>query len=280
MGISLSVVLIGVPYYGGQEASGPALGVVRLAEACPVTLPRELVRCTGPLMDELGALVEIGGALAGRVREASERGLFPLVLGANCYTCLGVLAGLNDPGMGVIWFDAHGDFNTPHTSPSGYLDGMPLAIAAGRCYPEVTAQIGGLPISEALIVHVGARALDPGERDLLRNSPISMVAMDAIYSEGLEAVLVPALEALRRHTSAVYLHLDLDVIDPREAPAVLFPEPAGLSPAQIEEALRLIMERFEVRAASLIGYNPATDRDEQTFRLGLRLVNMISVIVS
>lgn len=271
----MSVVLIGVPYYGGREAVGPALGVSRLMEAYPAVLPRKSVHVRVQSEDELGALAEVGGALAGYVREARQDGHFPLVLGANCYTCLGVLAGLNDPSIGVIWFDAHGDFNTPFTSPSGYLDGMPLAIAAGRCYPEVLAQIGGVPISEERIVHVGARALDPAERDLLRNSPVSMVAMEAIYREGLEAVLVPALDALHKYTDAVYLHLDLDVIDPQEAPGVLFPEPVGLPLAQLEEAIRLIKERFKVYAASLIGYNPAADPDDRTLWLGIDVINKV-----
>jgi arginase len=275
----MPITLIEVPYYGGRKAVGPALGVVRLAEAHPV-LPRESVDRTGSLVNELDALVEISRALAGRIREAVEGAGFPLVLGANCYTCLGVLAGLNNPGVGVIWFDAHGDFNTPSTSPSGYLDGMPLAIAAGLCYPEVLVQIGGVPISEARIVHVGARALDPGELDLLQNSPVSVAAMEAIRREGLEGALAPALNALRRQTREVYLHLDFDVIDPQEAPGVLFPEPGGLSLAEVEEAVRLVKERFEVRAASLIGYHPAVDHHDRTFRLGLRLVDVIGGLIS
>jgi len=275
----MPITLIEVPYYGGQKAAGPALGVVRLAEARPA-LHRESVNWTGSPASELDALVEISRALAGCICEAVQGGDFPLVLGANCYTCLGVLAGLNNPGVGVIWFDAHGDFNTPSTSPSGYLDGMPLAIAAGLCYPEVLTQIGGMPISEARIVHVGARALDPGELDLLQNSSVSMAAMEAIRHEGLEGALAPALNALRRQTGEIYLHLDFDVIDPQKAPGVLFPEPDGLSLAEIEEAIRLVKERFEVRAASLIGYHPVADHHDWTFRLGLRLVDVIGGLIS
>ncbi len=113
--------------------------------------------------DDLEAVVEVNARLAGEVRNALTAGSYPLVLGGACNVCLGAIAGLGSH-VGVVWLDAHGDFNTPQTSPSGYFDGMPLAITTGRCHTQLRDRVGGTPLQEGLVLLAGVRDLDPERR--------------------------------------------------------------------------------------------------------------------
>ena len=156
-----------------------------------------------------------------------------------------------------MWFDAHGDFNTPETSPGGFVDGMPLAMATGRCYPQVWQRLGEEPaaVPEAHVLHVGSRDFDPGEQQSLADSGVEVVSGEDIVRRGVRAALVPALDTLRGHVEAVYLHIDIDVLDPAAAPAVDFPSTGGLTVPELEEAIWLVAGHLSVRAAALTAYD-------------------------
>jgi arginase len=154
----------------------------------------------------------------GSIRNAVSSGAFPLVLAGNCISCVGTAAGLGSPSPAMIWLDAHGDFNTPETSDSGFLDGMGLATAVGRCWGRLAATVSGFyPVPEKQVVLVGAREFDPMERTLLGNSDVHLIDSQRIRDQGLQVELESTLAKARTLSERAYLHIDLDVLDLGEA---------------------------------------------------------------
>lgn len=279
-----NVRIFALPYDSGQRAvrmgCGPdhwlRHGIADALRTAGHTVAMETVEAPEGFHAEIATAFGLYRALAERVRAAGE---FPLVLSGNCGAALGALAGLGlaQDSLGVIWFDAHGDFNTPETTASGFLDGMGLATAVGRCWQTIAAGIPGFrPVPEAHIVHVGGRDLDPGERTLLDRSAVTVVEAGQIRQAGVRAALSPALDALRARVQRVYIHFDIDVLDPAEARVNPFPAPpGGLTVGQLEEALRLIGGQFAVAGAGIASYDPACDGDERGLRAGLRLAGQL-----
>ncbi|HEU0016611.1 MAG TPA: arginase family protein [Longimicrobium sp.] len=205
---------------------------------------------------EIRTKFEIDRALAERVRAARSAGELPVILAGNCGTSLGTLAGIGS-APGVVWFDAHGDFNTPDTSGSGFLDGMSLAAATGRCWAALAATVPGFsPVPDDRVLLVGARDIDSAEFDLLTASEVAVLP-PRIVDAGLPA----ALDELRTRASEVYVHIDLDVLDPSEARPNPFPAPDGLTIAQLTDALREIASRFRIAAIALTAYDPTCDEN-------------------
>jgi arginase len=136
------------------------------------------------------AVALVDRALAAAVDGALADGARPVVLAGNCHSCLGTLAGLA-ADVGIVWLDAHGDFNTPETSPSGYFDGMALAVAAGLAHDDLRARIGARAVPGEHILLAGVRDLDPGERDNLKRAGVQVVAGDAWRDVGAAALASP-----------------------------------------------------------------------------------------
>lgn len=187
----------------------------------------------------------------------------------------GVLSGFDHRQCGVVWFDEHGDFNTPETTTSGYFDGMSLAVITGHCYQSYWAQIGNsTPIPESSVLMLGVRDLDPAEREHLDHSAIQVVKWHE--GEPQEDVRI-ALDKLAQRVPEVYLHIDMDSLDPQVAPGVVFdPVPGGLSLEDMEEGIRAVCARFRVRAATLAVFNPDRDQDDKTLRAGLRIIEVLA----
>ena len=178
------------------------------------------------------------------VADAVERTARPLLLSGDCPTALGAVAGLQRRyrDVAVVWLDAHGDFNTPAITVSGYLGGMPLAMLTGRA-PELFCDALGLrPVADADVVLAGARDLDPAERDALAVSEVRRVPADP-------AAITSALGGLG--STPAYLHLDVDVIDSTQLPGLRFPAGPGPSVAQIAECLAAVCACTDVRAACI-----------------------------
>ncbi len=283
----MKICLIQVPYDLGQELVGMGKGPIRYIQAgadrkllvCGFEVKINVVKRDVPAgADLLKKITNINSNLAKIVKNALVEEYFPLILGGNCNTLLGILAGLDTNKIGIIYFDAHGDYNTPEISISGFFDGMPLAIATGQCYPDLLTQIGNVgPIPEAYIIHIGARDLDPKERKLLENSEVQVVNADELKKDRKMRYLYSALEHLKnRDIQSVYIHIDIDVIDPQEAPGVNHRTPNGLSLNEIEQIIKLIAEKFIIKAAALTGYNPDGEEDDKTTQTGLRLVKIIA----
>ena len=287
----MKIRLIQVPYDLGQEKVGMGMGPIRLLQegnADNMLLERgfevrvdTIHRDVSSEADLITKVANINSNLAKSVKNAIDEGYFPLVLGGNCNNILGILAGLDTLQIGIIYFDAHGDYNTPEISISGFFDGMPLAIATGQCYPDLLTQIGNMgPIPEAYAMHVGARDLDPKERELLENSEVQVVTTDELKKDRQMRYLHSALTKLQSEVKEVYLHIDIDVIDPQEAPGVDYRTPKGLSLYEMEKAIWMIAENFRIKASALTAYNPDNEEDEKTLQTGLRLVNIIADAVA
>ncbi len=231
------------------------------------------VEAAGELTLEVGTTFELNRALAERVREAVNAGRVPLVLAGNCVSCLGTLAGLGAEPIGILWLDAHGDFNTPETSTTGFLDGMALSIAVGHCWTGIARTIPGfVPVPEANVLLVGVRDLDPEERRRVEASNIIWIPARPIIEDGPLAALATPLEALGHRARRVYLHIDLDVLDPQVAHANRLAAPGGLTVEQVSEIIRLASARFVIAALAITAYDPSFDSDGRTYRAGVEIM--------
>ncbi len=259
----MNIHLITVPYHMGQKDIEVGLGPSRYLEGGLCSLVQSASGHTVTLLPiDVGSparVEQVNGALMGAVAAAVGIGAFPLVVAGNCNSCLGTLPALRPSGLGIVWFDAHGDFHTRETSISGNLDGMALASA--------TSQF----VDESRTMLLGVRDLEAGERERVANSRMRVIPA-AEWQDGFVSKNLPQAER-------VYLHIDMDVIDAAVNPGVNFRKAGGLSLSQVETALRTVRGRYPIAAAALTNYNPDRDVDWKTRTLGLRLARLISNIV-
>jgi arginase len=219
---------------------------------------------------EIEAAFSLMRSLAEAVGQARAAGRFPLILSGNCNTAVGTMAGLGDQ-TGVLWFDAHGDFNTPETTVGGFLDGMALAILTGRCWRELAKGVPGFrPVPEQRVHLLGVRDLDPLEQQALSASAITVSAPGDVRS-----AVTSAIRDLTGEVEGVYLHLDLDVLDPSVGRVNQYAAPGGLSLAELERAVAAVGEALPIAAATLSAYDPAFDEDGRVSAAAFRLAGMI-----
>jgi arginase len=234
----------------------------------------EVLQPDGAFPAEIRTAFELQRAVAAAVRRAVAGGSLPITLAGNCnVAALGMLAGLRARNIGVLWFDSHGDFNTPETTVGGFLDGMALAMATGRCWTQLLAQLPGFdPVALPNIVLVGVRDLDPLEASLLAESRVAL-----LRPSDVDADLAPALDGLRQRVRDVYVHVDLDVLDPAaHGRANVFAAPGGLTVEQVLSALRATARRFRVRGAALTAYDPAFDADGRVCGAALAMLQALA----
>jgi arginase len=180
---------------------------------------------------------------------------------------MGVLAGLQRAGRQVtlIWFDAHGDFNTWETTPSGFLGGMPLAMIAGRGEQTLMEALGAQPMDEQSLILTDGRDLDPeGERQAVEASSITHLENPSTL---LERPLPPGL---------LYVHFDTDILDPGEAPAMNYPAVGGPSAKELERVFRYLANSGRVAAASMSSWNPQMDVERRTETVCMRLFEVLA----
>ena len=191
--------------------------------------------------------------LSHAVREACEKGRLPIVLAGNCGTAVGTLAGL-PASTAVAWFDAHGDFNTPETTTSGFLDGTAVAIITGRCWKQLAETVGFRAIPDERVFLIGTRDLDSLEGQLLADSNI-----DVIEPEKIRSKLARTLNSVGQHADQIYVHPDLDVLI---LVAVDNSYSLAAAPAR-GRGIRSGRDRREFRIPqSRSAYDPATDTSE------------------
>ena len=218
---------------------------------------------------ELGRLRARYGAVADRTAQAGR----PLVLAGDCLTAVGILAGAQRrrENLSIIWLDAHGDFNTPEISVSGYLAGMSLAAATGRVPDLVGAPVGLRAVRDERCLLIGARDLDPAEGDALAASRVTRVAADA---DALRAALQ------KQSPVNVYLHLDVDIIDGSDLPGLRFPTPDGPSLSVVEGCLAQIVDCAPPAAACIsCAWESARIADPSTLRAIARLAAVLGADV-
>ena len=202
-----------------------------------------------------------------------------LFVGGECSETVGAMAGLAEsfggkPGM--LWLDAHGDFNIPETSPSGYIGGMCLALACGRA-PSLDLGLGDrrFPLAEERLVHVGSRALDQPEIEAFNSSPARLITSQQVKKTGASDVAEEAARHLDNRSDWIACHLDVDVVDPAFIPSVNYPTPGGLTVDEASIIVRAVLKTGKLRVLELAAYNPSKDRGGSSAERLLELVGKI-----
>lgn len=282
-----TVAVIGAPSglgapTSGQEAGPAALraaGLVQRLHAAhtlvvdwgdvPVPDPDHPLVATARNQDALAALA---AAVAERVGAALDDGFVPLLLGGDHSVSLGAIrAAAARAPLGVLWFDAHGDFNTPETSPSGNVHGMVLAILAGLGPAPLVAAGGPLPGHRLAVL--GARALDAGERKHLAQAGVGVYSVEALRALGPAGAVERAVAGLvAAGAERLYVSIDLDVLDPSVAPGVATRASSGLTLDEARTALQAVARSGRLAALDVTELFPARDRDGATARAALSLV--------
>jgi arginase len=236
--------------------------------------PETVMKNQGSLRN-LELVAEKSSLLAEKVDEVIKTGAFPLVLGGDHSIAIGTLAGVakHYRNLGVIWYDAHGDLNTEDTSPSGNIHGMPLAVSMGLGHKKLTELAGYSPkVKPENIVIIGARALDDGEKILIREKGIKVYTMHEVDRLGMTKVMEETIAYLKDKTDGVHLSLDLDGLDPRDAPGVGTPVLGGISYRESHLAMEMLAEANIITSAEFVEVNPILDEKNKTATVAVALM--------
>jgi arginase len=222
----------------------------------------------------LEPITEVTEVLAHQVTAALQENELPLILGGDHSIALGSVAGVAKvhKNIGVLWIDAHADFNTEETTPSGNIHGMILAALAGLGDKRLTAIGGWTPkINMEYIVIIGARDLDSGEQDLLRKHHIHVFTMSDIDQQGIANIMKQALAIAGPNGNPIHVSLDLDSLDPHEAPGVGTPVRGGLSYREAHFAMELVARTKQLVSMDVVEVNSILDRENATAQLAVEL---------
>ena len=287
------VGLFGVPMDLGQDRRGVDMGpsAIRYAriEAALEDLGHkvtDLGNAGVPIPETVTAGAEVKHLAAVKIvcEEISEQaaaivseGLFPVFLGGDHSIAIGTVSGVarSTPAdrTGLIWVDAHADFNTPATSPSGNIHGMPLATLTGRGHPDLVG-IGGASVRTEDVVIIGLRSVDLEEKNLLREAGVRVYTMREIDAYGVGRVVRGAMRDLA-HIDRVHLSFDLDVVDPEVAPGVGTPVRGGLTYREAHLLMELLNEAGSVTSLDVVEVNPILDVKNGTAALAVELVESL-----
>jgi arginase len=290
------VRIIGVPMDLGQSRRGVDMGPSALRGAGLQTSIKKL----GLQVEDIGNLsvkqpeempvgekrakylqeiAETCSDVAAATEKALNEGFLPLVLGGDHSIAAGVAAGVANhfrkekKQIGYLWLDAHGDMNTPESSPSGNVHGMPLAAIMGYGAPELVDLLGFKPKAEpGNIVIVGARDLDAQERKIVKKSGIHVFTMRDIDERGMREVMSDALKYAMDDTAGIGVSLDMDFVDPSDAPGVGTPVRGGVTYREAHLAMEMIADTEAMVSLEVVEINPILDEHNRTALLGVELV--------
>jgi arginase len=289
------VGIFGVPMDLGQDRRGVDMGpsAIRYArlEACLEDLghgvtdlgnagvPIPEVVSSGEKVKHLAAVKSVCEEVSERAAAIVSEGLFPIFLGGDHAIAIGTVSGVarstSGARTGVIWVDAHADFNTPATSPSGNIHGMPLATLTGRGPPDLVGIGGpGASVETEDIVVVGLRSVDVEEKNLLREAGVKVYTMKDIDAYGAARIVRSAIKGLK-HVDRVHLSLDLDAVDPEVAPGVGTPVRGGLTYREAHLLMELVNEAGIVSSLDVVEVNPILDVKNGTATLAVELVESL-----
>ena len=288
----MQIDIIGVPIDLGADRRGVDMGpsAIRYAhlqqkmEALGYTVVdkgnievpiAEMCSIADPKLKYIDCIVPMARRAAGAVASSLQAGHFPLVLGGDHSLSLGSIRGAaRARKVGVIWVDAHADFNTDQTTPSGNIHGMPLAALCGLGDARL-AQLWDEPlpaVDPRRVAVVGARDLDPGEKANLREAGVMVMGMEQIDRLGMLTAVEKAIERISREADGIYLSFDMDALDPRHAPGVGTPVPAGLTQREAHVACELVGETGKLIGMDIVEVNPILDIQNQTGALAVEFV--------
>ena len=239
---------------------------VPILETCQITDPR---------LKYLDCIIPMGRRIAGEVATSIQGGHFPLVLGGDHSLSVGSIRGAAKyKKLGVIWVDAHADFNTAETTPSGNIHGMPLAALCGLGDPRLVCLWDETPpvIDPKRVAVIGARDLDLGEKRNLREAGVMVQSMEQIDRIGMVSALEKAVERVSRDVDGIYVSFDMDALDPRHAPGVGTPVPGGLTFREAHLACEVIAETGKLVGMDIVEVNPILDVQNQTALLAVEFI--------
>jgi arginase len=272
----MNVCVLIVAYDSGRYRARMGCGPDRLFESGLKPLlarmghqvRREEITVSDPHPAEIKTAFELCRKVAGRVRACKSEGYFPIVLSGNCNIAVGGISGCGCRNTGVVWFDAHGEATTPDTTTSGFLDGMGIGILTGQCWRSLARTIPGFdPIPGNRILLVGSRDLETEEIALLERMGVERVAGAEDPGSRL-ASLSPQIDG-------VYVHLDLDVLDPGEAVANQWAPPGGLTVEAMKQAVASIQRHTRIDALGIASYDPEADRDGRALGAAVAVTELL-----
>lgn len=290
------VAILGVPVSFGQGMAGVDLGPAAMRVAgleqrigelgyevrdlgdLSVSRPKSRTAGTAKLK-HLPEMLKASELLASQTYEVMIGGELPVIIGGDHSIAIGSISGAaryfseKKQTFGLIYFDAHADMNTPETSPSGNIHGMPLSALLGYGAPELVNLGGVAPkLDPRLCVHVGARDVDPGERDLIRKLGMRFYTMREIDERGLNACMGEAILIARQGSGGYCVTFDVDVLDPGDAPGSGTLVRGGLTYREAHLAMEKIAEAGGMRSLEVVEINTALDVNNRTAQLGVELV--------
>ncbi|MFQ5750920.1 MAG: arginase family protein [bacterium] len=286
----IKVVLVQNPYTGDRASQEVQAGPERLASGGLKEMLSEMgvevkslpaIKLTPEEEAEYGKWNRFGmanGHLGKMVSDRVKQGYFPIGLLANCNSLMGMLAGLQHSGpgrrplkVGLIYIDAHGDFNTPETTLSGMLGGMPVAVAAGHCLHRLRLQSGLDPaLPERYIVLAGLRDTDPLEQERIDNSLITMLSVEDIRN--LSENIHLQMKRLSKLTDLIYIHIDMDVLDPKEVSGHPLTVADGPTSRELAAALELMFHYKKAAALGIASYPYQNDKDNISLKAAYNLI--------
>ena len=289
----MQIDIIGVPIDLGADRRGVDMGpsAIRYAhlhqklEELGYTLDdignievpiQETCQITDPKLKYIDCILPMARRVAGSVATSIQGGRFPLVLGGDHSLSVGSIRGAaKHRRLGIIWVDAHADFNTAETTPSGNIHGMPLAALCGlgdsrlvSLWDEKTHPV----LDPKRVAVIGARDLDPGEKRNLREAGIMVQSTEQIDRVGMLAVLEKVIEQVSRDVDGIYLSFDMDALDPRHAPGVGTPVPGGLTFREAHLVCEVVAETGKLIGMELVEVNPILDVQNQTAILAVEFI--------
>ncbi len=227
----------------------------------------------------LPEIARASGVIARKIERIMGLGHFPLVLGGDHSIAIGTVSGIaaharsHGSRVGVLWIDAHGDINTPETSPSGNIHGMPLAALLGYGAPELTSIGGPAPKAEPRnVALVGIRSLDSGEKKRLKETGVQVYTMSDIDRGGVHRVMKKAIAHVTEGTDFVHVSLDLDAVDPAVAPGVGTPVKGGLDYREAHLVMEVIADAGVMRSLEVVEVNPILDQRNASAEFAVELV--------
>ena len=282
-GVADSVGLILVPWDSALRESrmgrGPgalmAAGLVSRLESQGVGCRVVEVEPEGRFLAEVATAFDLHRGVKAAVEAAAVGGWLPIALTGNCNTgVIGTLAAATEEEVGLFWFDAHSDAETPESSTSGFLDGMGFAILLGRCWDPMLKSIGGSPLDGRKAALVGAREVSHAASDLLHDCGVALVPPEDARGLPAREALAPAVRQLHAAgVRRVHVHIDLDVLDPDAVgPANDYALPGGVTTAQLLDLIDVILAEFELSSASLASYDPALDETGAVAAAGVEAI--------
>ncbi|PSQ49117.1 arginase [Halobacteriales archaeon SW_6_65_15] len=268
--------------YAGLAEELEAADVESVADAGDLLVPRAEERDPDAEQPDEGSAkflretADVCSRLSDEVAAALDDDAFPLVLGGDHSIAIGTVTGAaRGTDLGVVWFDAHGDFNTPKTSPSGNVHGMPLAALLGIGDFADTEWANAPTLREENVAIVGLRSLDDTEREAIRDSDVTAYTMSDIDERGITPVVEDALDVATDGVDGIHVSLDLDWLDPKEAPGVGTPVRGGVTYREAHSALETVAERDEaegvLRSLEVVEVNPILDEHNETAELATEL---------